>query len=143
MISISKRYSFDSAHRLHRDDWDDKKNKSNFGKCFRPHGHTYGLVVEVTGHVDEETGMILNYFDLDKIMKPLVDSLDHRNLNKVFPNMLTTSENMVRVIARKIELAFQEEGIGFFVDRGGTEQGIKLHRVTLSETPKTTATWQS
>ena len=143
MISISKRYSFDSAHKLNRSDWMSPRNKEVFGKCSRLHGHTYGLVVEITGFVDPETGMVLNYFDLDDIMKPLVDSLDHRYLNDVFPNMLTTSENMVKKIASLIEAAFVEAGIQFFVDRGGTEQGIKLHRVTLSETPKTTATWQS
>jgi len=132
MISISKRYNFDSAHRLHRDDWHKDKNKFNFGKCNRLHGHTYGLVVEVTGPVLDETGMILNYFDLDKVMKPLVDSLDHRFLNDVFPNMLTTSENMVGRLAHLIKLVLQEEGYD-----------ITLHRVTLSETPRTTATWQN
>lgn len=143
MISISKRYAFDAAHKLHRDDWDLSKNKKNFGKCQRLHGHTYGLVVEVSGYVEPDTGMILNYFDLDKTMKPLVDSLDHRYLNDVFPNMLTTSENLVEKIVDMIKLAFTSDGIGFFVDRGGSEHGVRLHKVTLSETPKTTATWQA
>ena len=97
----------------------------------------------MSGYVEPDTGMILNYFDLDKTMKPLVDSLDHRFLNDVFPNMLTTSENLVEKIVDMIKLAFTSDGIGFFVDRGGSEHGVRLHKVTLSETPKTTATWQA
>ena len=45
---------FAAAHRLHRDDWDDARNRRVFDKCNNPHGHghTYGLDVTVEGEID-------------------------------------------------------------------------------------------
>lgn len=133
MITISKEYSFDSSHMLWVHNWTPEKNAAVFGKCSRLHGHTYHLTVTVTGHVNPNDGMILNYFDLDKVVKPYVDEeLDHRNLNEVFEDMLTTAENMVQKIGQTL------------VDRltpvlnpsaGGVES------VMLQETPKTSAVW--
>ena len=127
MISISKKWTFDSAHQLHLDDCSAEENKARFGKCNRPHGHTYTLEVAVRGRVHDDTGMVLNYFELDKIVKPLVERLDHQDLNQIF-EFLTTSENMVVTIGQIIHDALPN--------------GIDIHYVTLSETPKTTATWQ-
>lgn len=133
MISISKAYSFDSAHMLWKPEWSDDKNLEVFGKCAREHGHTYTLDVTVSGEVDPETGMILNYFDLDKIVKPYVDGyLDHRNLNNQFPGMLTTAENLVHSIAAAIS--------DLFLTNRKTWD-VALETVMLQETPKTSAVW--
>ena len=130
MIVISKQYSFDAAHRLWRDDWADDKNERVFGKCSRPHGHTYNLEVTVGGEINPETGMVLNYFDLDKIMKPMVDAiLDHYDLNEIFP-FLTTAENMVKDLARQIDQALE-----FYPH-------VRLEQLVLKETPKTRALWR-
>lgn len=133
MISISKVYSFDSAHKLWRDDWPEDWNVAVFGKCAREHGHTYSLDVTVVGDVDPETGMILNYFVLDDIVKPYVDGyLDHRNLNVQFPSMLTTAENLVHAIAIAITDLFQ-------ADR--RTRDVSLEQIMLQETSKTSAVW--
>lgn len=131
MIYISKQYSFDSTHQLRRYDWDQQKNWDVFGKCSRQHGHTYYLEVMVGGALNLETGMIINYFDLDKIVKPIVDDrLDHINLNLLFPKMLTTAENLVEQIAnwllKEIDLRYDT---------------VSVERVTLQETLKTKAIW--
>ena len=68
MISISKSYSFDAAHKLDLPECTIDENLAMFGKCNKLHGHTYTLTVEVSGRIDPKTGMILNYFDLDKII---------------------------------------------------------------------------
>ena len=133
MISISKSYSFDAAHQLFRNDWTPEKNIDVFGKCARLHGHTYTLDITVEGMVDSETGMILNYFDLDKVVKPIVDGeFDHRDLNKVFKGMLTTAENMVTEISDQLDLILE--------DRYPASE-FSLVMVSLSETPKTTTVW--
>ncbi len=129
-IWISKQWSFDAAHRLYVDDWSLDKNNEVFGKCVRPHGHTYNLEATVTGPV--VNGMVLNYFDLDRIVKPIVERLDHYDLNEIFHGMLTTAENMVERIAELIvdELAMQYDS-------------VLLVEVVLRETPKTRAVWRS
>ena len=132
MIIISKKFRFDSAHRLWVHTWTDDENLAAFGKCTRLHGHTYELAVFVEGPISPTTGMVLNYADLTKIVKPVVDRLDHQNLNDVF-NHLTTAEMMVQTIANWISDAMMQLT---FVP---TE--AELVEVDLSETPKTQAVW--
>lgn len=128
MISISKSYTFDSAHRLDLPDCTIAENDAMFGKCNRLHGHTYKLTVEVTGPVDPTTGMVLNYYTLDEFVKPYVDGvLDHRFMNDVFPGMLTTAENMVLEIGKALVFMLPHN--------------VKLSRIILQETPKTMAQW--
>lgn len=131
MITISKAYSFDSAHQLVRPDWSQEKNQEVFGKCYNEHGHTYRLEVEVSGDIDPVTGMILNYFLLDKIVKPIVEQLDHKHLNFIFKE-ITTAENMVGEIAGWIDSDLAERYDNIF-----------LRKVTLQETPKTRAVWHA
>jgi len=128
MITISKAYSFDSAHQLWRDDWSRDKNVEVFGKCSTVHGHTYRLEVYISGDVDPASGMVLNYFLLDETVKPLVERLDHKFLNDIFNN-LTTSENMVADIAEWVNTALAQR------------YALSVSQVTLQETPKTKAVW--
>ena len=131
MIVISKQYSFDSMHQLWNDDWSADKNHRVFGKCAREHGHTYTLEVTIGGPINTNTGMILNYFELDKIMKPMIETLDHYNLNEKFP-FLTTAENMVQDLARQIQ---DQLDIRAFPT-------VHLEQLVLKETPKTRALWR-
>ena len=133
MNTISKEYSFDAAHQLWVEDWTEPDNLQTFGKCARKHGHTYQLDVTIEGPVDRDSGMILNYFDLDKIVKPIVDGqLDHQDLNEVFQGHLTTAENMVEILSDWIDSALY--------DKYG-EVDFYVAMVALSETPKTSAVW--
>ena len=47
------------------------------GKCARLHGHTYRFQVWISGPVDAETGMLVDFFDV----KAAIDAWDHRHLN--------------------------------------------------------------
>lgn len=130
MIVISKQWSFDAAHQLENFTYSPETNDAVFGKCARLHGHTYTVEVAVNGDVNAATGMIMNYFDLDSMVKPHIERMDHHFLNDVFPDMLTTAENMVREIASWVQIDLVQRG------------GPRLTQVTLSETPKTKALWR-
>lgn len=71
MISISRSYTFDAAHRI-----------EGHPKCGRLHGHTYQITVTIstTRAVSDRDGMLMDYGDLDKLVKPLIDAMDHRYL---------------------------------------------------------------
>lgn len=73
---ISKRYTFEASHRLPRHE----------GKCRNLHGHSYEVEFVFQGATlqDEgsETGMLMDFAVVDKIVKPLIDALDHSHLNK-------------------------------------------------------------
>lgn len=94
---------FSSAHRLHNDNWSDKKNIEVFGKCNNPnfHGHNYEIEVCVIGECDKETGYVIDTKILSKIIKEeLLDRFDHKNLNLdvvEFKNLNPTTENLARI----------------------------------------------
>ena len=104
MITISRRETFNAAHRLFREEWDDSKNLEVFGKCSHPnyHGHNYVLEILVTGEIDPKTGFVMDLKDLKKITQNhVIERFDHRNLNldcPEFENVIPTTENIAVVI---------------------------------------------
>lgn len=126
MITISKWYTGEAAHKL-GEGYPDPEG--TFGKCSRLHGHSYKMKVVVQSKSNTlKNGMVLNYFELDDIVKPMVDNyLDHRYLNDIFPHLQPTSENLARAFATLISSALPV--------------GIQLVELILKETDKTEAIW--
>jgi 6-pyruvoyltetrahydropterin/6-carboxytetrahydropterin synthase len=127
MIQITRRATFNAAHRLFRPDWDDAKNLSVFGKCSNPrwHGHNYVLYVTVKGEVDAGTGFLVNLKDLSQIIDTfVVEKLDHKNINLEVGFMegkIASTENLAIGIWKQLEAP-----VG--------KLGAKLHCVRLHET---------
>lgn len=94
MIKVIKDFSFSSAHQLSKVD--------NGHKCKRLHGHNYRLRVECKGELDEKD-MVVDFFDIKEVVKPLLDALDHRNLNDVVSHDNTTSEWMCQWFIKQIK----------------------------------------
>lgn len=46
------------------------------GLCKNLHGHSYRMRVTIEGDV-QPSGMIIDFFDVKKLIMPIVDSLDH------------------------------------------------------------------
>lgn len=107
-VTISRKAHFNAAHRLYRKDWSEEKNQSVFGKCNNPnfHGHNYDMIVSVKGHVDPETGYVMDVKILsDLIKEEIEDCFDHKNLNldvAEFKDLNPTAENIVVVIWDKL-----------------------------------------
>jgi len=104
MIYITRKASFNAAHKLSRQDWSDDKNKAVFGKCANPnwHGHNYELFVTVKGEVNPETGFLVDLKWLKDIMNiHVVDKIDHMNLNldvDFMAGKLASTENLAIAI---------------------------------------------
>lgn len=134
MVFITRRETFNAAHRLFREDWDDKKNLEVFGKCSNPnwHGHNYVLYVTVKGDVDPETGFVMNLKDLSQIIRSRVtEPLDHKNMNlevDFMKNKLASTENLAIGIWQQLEGPV-------------SENGAVLHCVKLEETEKNFVTY--
>lgn len=105
-MKVCRRATFNSAHRLFREDWSDEKNKDVFGKCSNPnyHGHNYVLEVWLDGKIDPETGYVIDLKILkDYIKEEITERFDHRNLNldcDEFKNLNPTAENIALVCWR-------------------------------------------
>lgn len=126
-VTVYRKAHFNAAHRLYRKDWTDEQNQRVFGKCNNPnfHGHNYELIVGVTGHVDPETGYVIDIKELaDVIYEEVEVAFDHKNLNLDvvdFFDLNPTAENISVVIWNKIRSRIKSE--------------LELE-VTLYETPR-------
>jgi len=100
-VYITRRESFNAAHKLYREDWSEEKNWEIFGKCSNHnwHGHNFTIYVTVKGIPSPDTGFVMNLKDLSRIMKEeVIEPLDHKNLNLDVPFMkdiLASTENLV------------------------------------------------
>jgi 6-pyruvoyltetrahydropterin/6-carboxytetrahydropterin synthase len=107
-VLLTKRVEFAAAHRYYKPEWDEAKNRAVFGRCYNPpaHGHNYLLEVTVSGEVDPKTGMVINLFDLKRVLLGVLEEFDHKNLNldmPYFTERIPTSENLARVLWTKLD----------------------------------------
>ncbi|BDD03661.1 6-pyruvoyl trahydropterin synthase family protein [Aureibacter tunicatorum] len=112
MIYLSKELTFCAAHQLYNPKWSKEKNEEVFEGCAHEnwHGHNYHLTVTVKGRPDEDTGMVMNFKDLKRIVKKeVISKVDHKNLNldvDFMKGKMTTCEVLVEamwgVLAPKI-----------------------------------------
>lgn len=115
-IYITRRETFNAAHKLWREDWSEQKNWEVFGKCSNHnwHGHNFELFVTVKGLPNPDTGFVINLKDLSVLLKEqVIEELDHRNLNLDVPFMkdvLASTENLAIAIWDRIYLPIQKVG---------------------------------
>lgn len=120
-VAVSKEFQFDAAHHLHL----------YSGKCQSLHGHTYRLVVTVSG-VPNETGLTIDFQELKAIYQATIESrLDHQYLNEVLPPMNTTAENMVVWMWEQLDAALEAGGF--------KQRGCRMEQLELYETPTSRA----
>ena len=128
-VTLSREFRFSAAHRLHREEWSEEKNREAFGKCSSLHGHDYSMVVTVRS--ESEGDMVVNVSTLGEVVeKEVIALIDHRNLNTDVPflsGVLPTMENIARKIAEKLEEPLK--GIG-----------AELYELTLAESEKNSVT---
>jgi 6-pyruvoyltetrahydropterin/6-carboxytetrahydropterin synthase len=104
--AISRKAHFNSAHRLYRK-LDIREKRCCFLKCNNELSRSqYELIVGVTGHIDPETGYVMDVKILSDLIKEEVENrFDHKNLNldvPEFQDLNPTAENIVVVIWNKL-----------------------------------------
>ena len=110
-VTVTRRLTFNAAHRVHNPSLSDAENNRLFGKCNNPnwHGHNYVLEVSVKGPVSPQTGYVIDLGILKRIVQEqVVDKMDHRNLNlevEFMREVIPTTENIVVACWRVLEKA--------------------------------------
>jgi 6-pyruvoyltetrahydropterin/6-carboxytetrahydropterin synthase len=97
-VSVTRRYRFCAAHRLHTDCLSPEENRAAFGKCNNPNGHGHNYVVFVTVALDADRSRRPDMAGLDRVVdETIVKRFDHRDLNRdpLFADRTTTGENLV------------------------------------------------
>jgi 6-pyruvoyltetrahydropterin/6-carboxytetrahydropterin synthase len=65
-MKVAKEFKWEMGHRL----------PEHFGNCKNIHGHSYKMIVEFGGELNNDE-MIIDFYDIDRIIKPLIEKLDH------------------------------------------------------------------
>ncbi|MCG8310575.1 MAG: 6-carboxytetrahydropterin synthase [Cytophagales bacterium] len=128
MIYISRDVHFCAAHKLYNEKWSKEKNEEVFGACANEnwHGHNFDMTVTVKGPVDPETGFVINFKDLKRIVnEEILDKVDHKNLNLDVDFMrgkLTSCENLIVEFWKILEPRIKKNS------------NARLHCIKLKET---------
>lgn len=75
MVDIIRRYHFESAHRLPK--------VPPTHRCFKMHGHNYQVKITVRANAVDERGFVMDFFELDARVNPIIATIDHQILNEV------------------------------------------------------------
>jgi 6-pyruvoyltetrahydropterin/6-carboxytetrahydropterin synthase len=90
MYAIKKQFKFEASHRLPR----------HGGKCRRLHGHSFRLTVmcrsEELQKFGSSRGMVMDFGDIKAAVAPVLEKLDHHDLNQSTGLTDPTSENLAR-----------------------------------------------
>ena len=91
-MKITTAYRVEAAHRL--------PGVPPSHRCHSLHGHTYRIELRLEGPVDETTGFVVDFFDVEAAVKPLMQRIDHACLNDIEGLENPTSENIAAWIWR-------------------------------------------
>jgi len=72
-VSLTKKFRFEAAH------WLPAFPEGH--KCKRLHGHSFEVEIVVSGEIHPVSGVLMDFGDLKKVVKPYIESLDHYCLN--------------------------------------------------------------
>ena len=115
-VYITRRETFNAAHKLWRPEWSDEKNQEVFGKCSNHnwHGHNFQLYITVKGVPHPETGFVMNLKVLSVLIREhIIEALDHKNLNLDVPFLtciMASTENMAVAIWDILDPLVQQHG---------------------------------
>jgi len=126
---IAKHFKWEAAHRI---PW-------HGGKCKHLHGHSYKMIVEFEGEVNEN-GIVIDFNDLKTLVKPHIERIDHTTiisendseLKEVFDNKSwkyfllpfdSTAENLCNYFASIIV----NENKSFLLNNKISSIGVKIY----------------
>jgi len=114
---ITFQTEFSAAVRLFQPRFSESRNREVFGVCYSPnsHGHTWLMEVTVEGPVDVDSGMVMNFHQLQElVVRKVIQKVDHKNLNLdvgFLKDLVPTTENLA-VRFWEILAAALPEGVG-------------------------------
>jgi len=100
------------------------------GKCENVHGHNYRVRVTIAGEQLDETGLLVDFIDVKRLMHGAIEYLDHRFINDLepFDQINPSAENIAKYFYDKVNT--------------GMKDGIRVSEVKVWETETSSATYR-
>ena len=120
MFELSVQTHFSAAHHL----------RGYAGTCADQHGHNWQVEVCLRGEELDQTGMLVDFREMKRGVKTVIDKIDHKDLNRLpfFEKENPTSEAVARFLFRELDARLN---IG----------SARISRVTVHETAGTSASY--
>lgn len=94
-MRLFKEFQIEASHFL--------PNLPDGHKCRRLHGHSFRILVNIEGEVNEELGWVMDFADIGKAFEPIFKVLDHNHLNDIEGLENPTSENLAVWIWQRLK----------------------------------------
>ena len=98
MVEISQEFGFDAAHYL----------GNGAAENRRLHGHSFYAEVTLRGQADPASGFLRDFGDVDRALKAIRETLDHRLLNEIEDLGIPTLENLATYVFVRAKAALPE-----------------------------------
>src|SRR6202158_34923 len=104
MFEVSVEETFAAGHAL----------RNYHGKCENVHGHNYRVQVTMEGEELKDTGLLVDFADVKRLVRAVVSRLDHQFLNDLAPfdAINPSAENMARYFYDQISGGMNGAGPG-------------------------------
>jgi len=94
---VYKKFNIESARSL--------PNLPQTHPCHKIHGHSFKIIISIEGEIDEQSGFVKDFQEIENAFLPIKTMLDHTYLNEVKGLSNPSSENICVWIWDKLESA--------------------------------------
>ena len=125
MFEVSAEQTFAAGHAL----------RGYQGKCENVHGHNYRVRVTLAGEQLNSIGLLVDFVDMKRLMKEIIEYLDHKFINDLppFDKVNPTAENMAQWFCEQFQKG---------LDDGLAQVPARVKEVVIWETEKNIATYR-
>ena len=101
MFEVTVQQTFAAGHAL----------RNYRGKCENVHGHNYRVEVKVQGEQLDSVGLLVDFVELKRAMKEVIDYLDHQFINDLAPfdKLNPSAENIARFFHERISAGLKTD----------------------------------
>jgi 6-pyruvoyltetrahydropterin/6-carboxytetrahydropterin synthase len=133
-LIVRRRYELEVAHHL-------TSGVPPHHKCRRMHGHRYVLTLSLAG-IPDHAGILIEYEELDWIVRPVLRLVDHHTLNDLDRRCSTRSARAVAAnpTAERLLMWFCTR-LGQAIASVGRSKELRLARLVLEEDAAAAVEW--
>ncbi len=125
MFEVSVLETFAAGHAL----------RNYKGKCENVHGHNYRVEVTLEGESLDDTGLLVDFADIKRVLRNAIAYLDHRFINDLPPFDIVnpSAENIAKYFSDEMEKGLRD---------GAANARVRIQAVKVWETDTCVATYR-
>jgi 6-pyruvoyltetrahydropterin/6-carboxytetrahydropterin synthase len=123
MFEIAVEQGFASAHAL----------RNYKGRCENTHGHNWRVEVVMEGERLDDTGLLVDFLDVKRMMAQIIDRIDHQFLNELepFDTVNPSAENIAQYFYQQMNEGLRDNPVA-----------VRISAVKVWETDIQSATYR-